>query len=329
MRVEQSNIHSQLNKDVTSYISDVRNFHETRATQSMAANGSGVMTASDQVSVIKQLKPTLQGNHVVDKLIENYETQYVKKFPFEKGQYHQCIPNPINSDEFITVQLVTRQTESILQPDLDDLLLNNEEGVNIDDKMNPIHGCQHYQRFQMTLPEEDKLDDEYSEGEDANEDNDFSRKRSNMRTKSQLLMLNSGDRLSSRISQDALQKLINDEKRLNEEVDPLTGCTVSNFSKLEEAPNDGAYIASTEIAVISFWRFNSDNNVFRCYNFFNVPNPMKRMIRDQEGTLLYEVLFKGQENDIFFFYQLDKSIEDCEAGLYYAQLNLEGSRFEC
>lgn len=35
----------------------------------------------------------------------------MKKFPFEKGQYHQCIPNPYLPNEFITVMLVDRGLE--------------------------------------------------------------------------------------------------------------------------------------------------------------------------------------------------------------------------
>ena len=35
----------------------------------------------------------------------------MKKFPFEKGQFHQCIPNPYRENEFITVMLVEKSLE--------------------------------------------------------------------------------------------------------------------------------------------------------------------------------------------------------------------------
>ena len=50
----------------------------------------------------------ITGLDVGEKLLANYERNYMKKFPFEKGQYHQCIPNPDRPNEFITVMLVNR-----------------------------------------------------------------------------------------------------------------------------------------------------------------------------------------------------------------------------
>ena len=37
-----------------------------------------------------------------------YDRKYKKKYPFEKSQYHQCMPNPKKENEFITVQWVNR-----------------------------------------------------------------------------------------------------------------------------------------------------------------------------------------------------------------------------
>ena len=45
--------------------------------------------------------------------MKNHETNFQKKFPFEKGAYHQCIPNPIKENEFITVQIVNRTLETM------------------------------------------------------------------------------------------------------------------------------------------------------------------------------------------------------------------------
>jgi hypothetical protein len=72
------------------------------------------MNASkSSLSKLVSEQPELQGKQVVEKLIKTYEKQYAKKYPFEKGQYHQCIPNPLKTEEFITVQLVTRQTQGV------------------------------------------------------------------------------------------------------------------------------------------------------------------------------------------------------------------------
>ena len=45
---------------------------------------------------------------MVENLKKIYEKKYKKKYPFEKSQYHQCMPNPQKEDEFITVQWVNR-----------------------------------------------------------------------------------------------------------------------------------------------------------------------------------------------------------------------------
>ena len=66
--------------------------------------------ANDKLE-IEQKDPTVKGRDVAGKLLDNYERNYMKKFPFEKGQYHQCIPNPYRPDEFITVMLVDRSLE--------------------------------------------------------------------------------------------------------------------------------------------------------------------------------------------------------------------------
>ena len=53
----------------------------------------------------------MNGKEFVKKLIQQQEDRYHKKFAFERGQYHQCIPNPMKEKQMITVQLVTRALE--------------------------------------------------------------------------------------------------------------------------------------------------------------------------------------------------------------------------
>ena len=42
---------------------------------------------------------------VPTKLIEKNEADFTRKFKFDKAHYHQCIPNPVIENEFITVQI--------------------------------------------------------------------------------------------------------------------------------------------------------------------------------------------------------------------------------
>ena len=50
----------------------------------------------------------MTGGEMIESLTKLYEKNYKKKYPFEKSQYHQCMPNPSKEDEFITVQWVNR-----------------------------------------------------------------------------------------------------------------------------------------------------------------------------------------------------------------------------
>ena len=59
----------------------------------------------------EQEKPLLEGKEIASKLLKSYERNYMKKFPYEKGQFHQCIPNPYRENEFITVMLVEKSLE--------------------------------------------------------------------------------------------------------------------------------------------------------------------------------------------------------------------------
>ena len=47
-----------------------------------------------------------KGYDIVKDLKKKFEDDFMKKFPFEYSQFHQCIPNPIEKEEFITVQLM-------------------------------------------------------------------------------------------------------------------------------------------------------------------------------------------------------------------------------
>ena len=46
---------------------------------------------------------SMTGEQYVKALVEQQESRYQKKFAFERGQYHQCIPNPQNEKQMITV----------------------------------------------------------------------------------------------------------------------------------------------------------------------------------------------------------------------------------
>ena len=92
-----------------------------------------------------------------------------------------------------------------------------------------------------------------------------------------------------------INNYINSVTKTETQVDPLTGCTVRNLAKFVPSWHEPAPVEAKEIAVIAFWRPDQNTGVLDCYHFFNVPNPMKRMVQDQKGTQLYEVLYQGQD----------------------------------
>ena len=57
----------------------------------------------------------MKGKLFIDKTIQQQKERYEKKFAFEKGQYHQCIPNPRNTNQRITVQIVERVLDEVVK----------------------------------------------------------------------------------------------------------------------------------------------------------------------------------------------------------------------
>ena len=54
---------------------------------------------------------------IIDELITNYKTETWNEQPYQKAEFHQCIPNPEKPGELITVQLMTRQLEEMNSTD--------------------------------------------------------------------------------------------------------------------------------------------------------------------------------------------------------------------
>ena len=57
----------------------------------------------------------MKGKTFIEKISQTQKDYFDKKFAFEKGQYHQCIPNPLNPNQRITVQFVERVLEESLK----------------------------------------------------------------------------------------------------------------------------------------------------------------------------------------------------------------------
>ena len=88
---------------------------------------------------------------------------------------------------------------------------------------------------------------------------------------------------------------MNHPNRLREGIDSITGVKVEEFAKLQ-LNEDKNNINDNEIAIIAFWGLN-EKNIYCCHRFFTVPNPQKRMVSDENDIKLYQVLYRGENNE--------------------------------
>jgi hypothetical protein len=65
-------------------------------------------TIREVIKVDESFDIKVDRKQFVKELKEDYVSKHVKKFPFEHASYHQCIPNPKRTGEFITMQLMRR-----------------------------------------------------------------------------------------------------------------------------------------------------------------------------------------------------------------------------
>ena len=88
--------------------------YQERAIQKVkeTATGKKIMHANGFIADYRRVtedpdsefrRTKLKSRILVNQMLQNYELDYIKKFPFERSQFHQCIPNPVNTSELITV----------------------------------------------------------------------------------------------------------------------------------------------------------------------------------------------------------------------------------
>ena len=130
----------------------------------------------------------------------------MKKFPFEKGQYHQCIPNPHRPDEFITVMLVNRSLEQAKFDKSVNSLFRSTQG-RVQSKT--------YEEYDIVDP--DEINQEGGNGEDDGEE--------------------STDNLQDseeEIARKSLKPGLFHEENLAEQVDEIEGIENKEFAKLKK-----------------------------------------------------------------------------------------------
>ena len=227
---------------------------------------------------------SLNGRQIVTQLKEQYEIDHVKKFPFEKAQYHQCVPNPHNPDEFITVQIVKKQYRTISE---DNPQFKQEEAHS-------------YQEFYCL----NKVG-----GGGSDKDDDFKSVRSLEDSD-----IEGAEHDLTSIEVERTYDIVRDKA----------------FSSEEHKQ-----IEMDEYAIIGFWRQNDEDQkdktprkgareqLYECYHFFHIPNPVKRTIRNTQEGQMYEVIFPGEKEELFCFMQMKEDFQDYKEGIYYCQIDVE------
>ncbi len=108
----------------------------------------------------------MKGSEYIEKLIKQQEDRYQKKFAFERGQFHQCIPNPKNDNQMITVQKVARVLEGLGSQEAQHQFDNDQSEV-----FKHIETLsQKYQRYKLLPPSAFNDQDDEGEGEDDDDD---------------------------------------------------------------------------------------------------------------------------------------------------------------
>lgn len=96
---------------------------------------------------------------------------------------------------------------------------------------------------------------------------------------------------------------------LHEAVDVIAGIEPHHYCNIGRSGSqrlmNRALMDCQEYAIVSFWDLDEQGtDKFYCTRFFIIPNPMKRMVIDAEGTVLYQVLYSSpHNNEVFFFFK--------------------------
>ena len=97
--------------------------------------------------------------------------------------------------------------------------------------------------------------------------------------------------------------------RLFNQKDKLLGIQNNLYADIELNATAEKLSAKTrksckEFAVVAFWDLQKDTDVFKCSRFFIIPDPVKRIIRELNETVVYQILFVSDKtDDVFFFWK--------------------------
>ena len=73
-------------------------------------------------------------------------------------------------------------------------------------------------------------------------------------------------------------------RAFHEGSDKVSGVKAFHYGKVEELDSEStdffeAMAAGTEYAIIAYWKLNTVDDTFKCYDFYFAPSPCKRIIK--------------------------------------------------
>ena len=72
-----------------------------------------------------------------------------------------------------------------------------------------------------------------------------------------------------------------------------------------------------EYAIVGLWDLDWEKDTLVCKRFFYIPNPLKRIVKNTDGTKLYQVLYVSEHTkEVFFFFKGYEQPKNEDLGLY-------------
>ena len=62
--------------------------------------------------------------------------------------------------------------------------------------------------------------------------------------------------------------------------------------------------------MVAFWEPDPQEHILKCKRYFYVPYPMKRLIKQSQNSKIFQILYTGDDNQVFLFFDNDYNEKD-------------------
>ena len=219
----------------------------------------------------------VKGAKFIQQTQKSQSARYEKKFHFERGRYIQCIPNPKNDNQRITVQIVervldehvkrsaTNMHKSMMQEMFGGGANGQDTQADVTDdrdvsSMQESAASQTYERYMLVSPEVAAGTKKEGEGED--DENDSLEESESLKSDRKNASLGAAERASKKSLFDTYgyggkEARLYTDKSLFRDVDKLLGIQNQHYAEIEKSIANEmsveARMKCKEFAVIAFW----------------------------------------------------------------------------